>query len=69
MLAGDCRDRAYAALMEASKHQSDSWRIWDNLLAVATDIGELDTAIVAYKRMLDLKGQFVDMQVCFSTTV
>ncbi|CAD5118790.1 DgyrCDS7469 [Dimorphilus gyrociliatus] len=57
------KDRAFSALQEAIKCDYENWRLWENMLWVATDVSEFDWAITAWNRLLDLKERYVDTGV------
>lgn len=55
--------KALRALKEATKCNYENWKVWENILIVATDCKDFDQVIHAYNRLLDLKGKWVDEQV------
>ncbi|XKL66065.1 hypothetical protein PGB90_009485 [Kerria lacca] len=57
------KDRAWRALQEAVKCNYDNWKVWDNLMAVSTDVAHFDDVIRCYHRILDLKGKHVDIEI------
>ena len=57
------KERAWRVLHEATRCDFDNWKVWDNLLVVATDIGEFEDAIRSYNRVLDLQPGHVDNAV------
>jgi hypothetical protein len=53
---------AFRSLQEAVKHSRQNWRIWENLLVIAMDVGEYQYAIYALDEILELKTS-VDIKV------
>ena len=49
------KEMAYQALQEAVRQNFESWRVWQNLLYVSMDTGELATALQALNRIADLQ--------------
>ena len=49
------RAEAHRALKEALKQSHDSWQIWENMLNVSMQAGELADAVHAFHRLLDLR--------------
>lgn len=54
---------ALRAFKMAVKCNYDEPRIWMNIVFLATDLEELNTAIEAYHRIIDLKKNFTDEEV------
>jgi len=54
------KDQALRALKQATKCNYEEWKVWENLLVVALQCYDLEWAIMAYNRLLDLKGAYVD---------
>lgn len=50
---------AFLALKQACKLKFDSWKMWQNLLVVAVDIGQFADAIWAMQRVVDLRWEKV----------
>ena len=59
----DQKERAWRVLQEALRCDYDNWKVWDNLMLIATDIAVFDDVIRAYNRLLDLKQTHIDNQV------
>lgn len=62
------RNDAFVALRQALKQEYENWKIWQNYLYIATDLGELGEAIKAMERLVELrwqrdKGDSVDLEV------
>lgn len=57
------RSRAFAVLQDAIKCSYDNWRIWENIVLVGADCGELAEVIKGAHRILDLKDKWLDEQV------
>jgi hypothetical protein len=58
------RERAFFTLQEAIKFDYENWRMWENYLCLAADIGEFQEAIRSVHRILDLREKFSDVPVC-----
>lgn len=59
---------AFHCLRQATKYSQDSWRIWQNFMIVAVDVGELSEACRACRRIVELRsatdhGDAVDLAV------
>lgn len=54
------KERAWRTLREAVKCNYEEWKVWDNLLMVSIDIGELDDVIFAWHRLIDIKSSHKD---------
>merc|ERR1712183_729604 len=52
--------RSYCAMEQDS---FEAWKIWDNMMVIAVDIGVFDDTIRAYNRIMDLKKTHVDKDV------
>ncbi|VUZ38697.1 unnamed protein product [Hymenolepis diminuta] len=50
-------------LKEAVKYNYDSWRIWENILLVATEDRSFNDVIYAYHRLIELRQKHVDPQI------
>ncbi|ORX47455.1 TPR-like protein [Hesseltinella vesiculosa] len=64
----DRKMEAFLALKQASKLKFDNWKIWNNLLLIAVDVGQFADAMWAMQRVVDLRwdkvrDQAVDLQV------
>ncbi|EDQ93082.1 uncharacterized protein MONBRDRAFT_17320 [Monosiga brevicollis MX1] len=59
---GDKR-RAYYAFHEASRHAYDNWKVWENLSAVAVDVGAFQDVLHAIERIMDIKKSYDDFEV------
>jgi len=57
------KERAWRVLQEALRCDYDNWKVWDNLMVIATDIAVFDDVIRSYNRLLDLKQTHMDEQV------
>ena len=57
------KQRAYRALQDAIKCNYDRWEVWDNLMVVSIDLGRFSEVIRCYHRILDIKGQHLDVQI------
>ncbi|KAL7676131.1 hypothetical protein ACOME3_002390 [Neoechinorhynchus agilis] len=47
---------------EAIRLDYDNWRLWENLLALSVDIGKWEDAILSYRRLLELKPRYSDVE-------
>lgn len=54
---------AYKTLQEALKYNYDDWRIWENFLHVSLDVGELESVVNAWHRLIDIKGKHSDDEI------
>ncbi|XP_023018617.2 tetratricopeptide repeat protein 27 [Leptinotarsa decemlineata] len=54
---------AHQAILEALKCNFDNWKVWENLLLVSCDISNISDVIRAYHRLLDLKGDYINVDV------
>ncbi|RKP17669.1 TPR-like protein [Rozella allomycis CSF55] len=50
------------SLRQALKTSFDNWKIWENLLYMSINTGELNDALLALKRIFELKENFIDVQ-------
>merc|ERR1711935_756179 len=41
----------------------ENWKVWDNLMVIATDVAVFDDVIRSYNRILDLKDTHIDNEV------
>ncbi|ELU10624.1 hypothetical protein CAPTEDRAFT_228317 [Capitella teleta] len=57
------KERAFVTLQEAIKLDFENWRVWENYLLLATDVGEFQEAMRSVNRMLDLRDKFSDVPV------
>lgn len=62
------KERAWRTLREAIKCNYEEWKVWDNFMVVAMDIGALDDVITAWHRLLDLKTSHKDDKVLSALT-
>lgn len=56
----DQKHRAWRTIREAIKCNYEEWKVWDNLLMLSLDVGELNDCIVAWNRLIDLKSSHKD---------
>lgn len=56
-------DKAHKALLEATRLSYDNWKIWENFLLVATDVGAFYDSIRALHRLIDIKRKTIDVEV------
>jgi len=59
----DQKERAWRVLQEALRCDYDNWKVWDNLMVIATDIAVFDDVVRSYNRILDLKQTHMDKAV------
>jgi len=57
------KERAWRVLQEAVRCDFDNWKVWDNMMVIATDIGQFEDVIRSYNRVLDIKKTHVDQEV------
>jgi tetratricopeptide (TPR) repeat protein len=57
------KERAWRVLHEAVRCDYDSWKVWDNLMVIATDLAAFEDTLRAYNRILDLKQTHLDAEV------
>ena len=57
------KERAWRVLHEAVRCDYDNWKVWDNLMAIATDLAVFEDTLRAYNRILDLKQTHMDGEV------
>ncbi|TIB69720.1 hypothetical protein E3Q23_04262 [Wallemia mellicola] len=50
---------AFRALKQGSRYGFDNWRIWQNLMIVSIDVGELADATRAVGRLADIRGELI----------
>lgn len=56
-------EKAYKALKEASRQSFENWRIWENYLLVATDLGHFEDTINICHRLIELNRKSIDIEV------
>lgn len=52
------KEYALRAFLVAVKCSFDEWKVWSNILFVATDLGNINEAVNAFHRVLDLNKTF-----------
>ncbi|XP_043475908.1 tetratricopeptide repeat protein 27 [Leptopilina heterotoma] len=57
------KQRAFRALQDAIKCNYDRWEVWDNLMVVSIDLGRFTEVIRCYHRIIEIKGQHLDVQI------
>ena len=57
------KERAWRVLQEAVRCDFENWKVWDNIMVIATDIGVFDDVVRSYNRILDIKKTHVDKEV------
>ncbi|KAI5716323.1 hypothetical protein M8J76_004611 [Diaphorina citri] len=58
------KTRAYNALVEAVRTSNmDNWKVIENLMRVAVDVGQFECALRSYSHLLDIKPKHFDGQV------
>ena len=57
------KERAWRVLQEAVRCDFENWKVWDNIMVIATDIGVFDDVLRSYNRILDIKKAHVDKEV------
>lgn len=57
------KETAYSTLQEAIKCNFEEWRLWQNYLTVAVDIGAFEEVIRSWHRLIDIKGKFEDDEI------
>eukprot|EP00040_Diaphanoeca_grandis_P002477 m.21845 g.21845 ORF g.21845 m.21845 type:complete len:896 (-) comp13567_c0_seq1:184-2871(-) len=55
--------RAFYALREAVKFEYNNWKVWDNYVATAVDVGAFVEVILAIGRLIDIKKGFDDHEI------
>nr|CDS27502.1 tetratricopeptide repeat protein 27 [Hymenolepis microstoma] len=63
VMFGGRKWQTLALLKEAVKHNYESWRIWENILLVATEDRSFNDVINAYHRLIELRQKHVDPQI------
>eukprot|EP00048_Salpingoeca_helianthica_P012127 m.174973 g.174973 ORF g.174973 m.174973 type:complete len:272 (-) comp15332_c0_seq1:59-874(-) len=57
------KPRAFLALKEAIRAEYENWKVWENLCAVAIDVGAFNDVIFSFNRIFDLKKSFGDHEI------
>uniref|UniRef100_A0A182NJA9 TPR_REGION domain-containing protein n=1 Tax=Anopheles dirus TaxID=7168 RepID=A0A182NJA9_9DIPT len=57
------KPRAHKVLQEALKCNYGNWKVWENFLLVSVDTRNVEDALNAYERLLELKERYYDRQV------
>lgn len=57
------KKKALKVLTEATKYNFENWKLWENVLIVATDCADVNRAVMAYNRILDIKDKWGDGEV------
>eukprot|EP00045_Choanoeca_perplexa_P011398 m.120645 g.120645 ORF g.120645 m.120645 type:complete len:837 (-) comp15618_c0_seq1:53-2563(-) len=55
--------RAYFAFNEAAKQGYGNWKVWENLSAVAVDVGAFQDVFRSIDRIMDIQSSYNDYQV------
>ena len=51
------RDAALRTLLESIKCNFEKWELWFNLVTIATDLGDFNSSIRAYTKLMELKPE------------
>jgi hypothetical protein len=57
------KDQALRALKQATKCNYEEWKVWENLMVIALQCVDLEWTIMAFNRLIDLKGSYADDMV------
>lgn len=55
--------QAFRALRSGLRHAHTNWRMWQNYMIVAIDVGELSESARAMTRLLEIQGNAIDVDV------